>query len=289
MSETTFLPRRVASVALIFFAFLAPALAQTTSTEVTAIRVREHPADVPRSAPLGINDYEKLLAIDPGDAISQNNLGALYFEAGRYEEALDLIKKAADAKPDMWNIQVNASIALSNKMDFANGLKYAQAAFALAPKEIRVRQQLCDMYLAVQDGAEAVPCFDALVKDDSGDAEDLLGYGEALLLTGEPARAETAIRQVVTTSPRLASAYNALGMAAYKQKHYRDSVNSFREAVRLAPAEATYRFNMAVAEMADRDRPGALSQYNLLKRSDPKLADKLYQMMFADKLVAVGH
>src|SRR5947209_6808255 len=105
MSETTFLPCPIASIALILFAFLTPALAQTASIDAIALIQRDKPVDKTiktRSESLGIDDYQKLLAKDPGDVISQNNLGVLYFRVGRYDEGIDLIRKAADLKPDMW-------------------------------------------------------------------------------------------------------------------------------------------------------------------------------------------
>jgi Flp pilus assembly protein TadD len=136
-----------------------------------------------------------------------------------------------------------------------------------------------------------VQCFAALVKDTSTktDPEDLLGYGEALIMNGDAARAELALLRVVQVSPQMAPAHNALGMAQFKQNHYKDAVDSFREAIRLVPDESRYRFNMAIADMAMRNREGALSQYNLLKQSNPKLAGQLYNMMFADKVLVVGH
>jgi Flp pilus assembly protein TadD len=292
MSETTFLSRPIASFAFILFISFAPTLAQTTGTEAIAINVREKPSDTAtttRSESLGIDDYQKLLAQDPNDVVSENNLGALYFQAGRYDEALDLIAKAAAAKPDLWNIQINLSIALAQKNDYDKALEYAKNAFKLAGTEIRVRQQLCDMYLAVRDSSNALQCYEALVADSSSDAGDHLGFAEALLQAGDVRRAESILQDVIRMSPRDPQAYNALGMAQYEQKHYKDAVNSFREAVTLDPDQPRYRFNMAVSEMATSNRAGALSQYNLLKGSNPKLADELYQMMFADKLLVVGH
>jgi tetratricopeptide (TPR) repeat protein len=275
----------------IIFASILPILAQTRLNQPTAITISGAVAEQaakPADQPLDIAAYEKLLASNPVDFISENNLGARYYAAGRYDEALALIQHAAAALHDMWTVQVNMSIALAHQKAFPAALKYAQAAYKLEPKNIRVRQQLCDMYLAVQDGASALPCFESLAKD-SADPEDLLGYGEALVLTGDGSRAEDAIRRVIEAMPRLAQAYNGLGMAEFKQKNYKGAVASFREAISLKPDDSTYRFNMGVADMAMRNREGAISQYNLLKESDPKLAGKLYNMMFADKILVVDH
>ena len=294
MSAAIFPRLRIAGLILIIFILAIPALTQTQTkpnepTVIDASSAVTANAAKQKDEPLSILDYEALLKSDPNDTVSENNLGALYFAAGRFDEAADIIRRAADASPDNWRIQLNASIAIEHVNDLADSIKYAQAAYEIAPKEVRVRQQLCDMYIAVNEPAAAVPCFDALVKDNSGDVEDLLGYGEALMLSGDPTHAESAIRDVIKMSPRLATAYNSLGMALFKQKKYKDAVDSFRQAISLMPDEPGFRYDLALADMAMRNTEGAISQYNLLKQSDPKLADKLYRMMFAGQVLTVGH
>ena len=293
MSENTFPRLTIAGFVLIIFVLVTPALTQTQTrpNEPKAIDLIDtDPAKAAKAGDrkLAIADDQKLLADDANNVIAENNLGALYFAASRYEEAADLIVRAADARPDVWQLQVNASVALAQSNNYAAGLRFALVAIKLAPKELRPRQQLCEMYLAVHDTESAVPCFEALVKDDAAELEDHLNYGEALVMAGDSARAVPVLQDVIKASPRLAPAYNALGMAQYREKRYKDSVDSLRQAVSLAPDAPSYRYNMAVVEMATRDNAGALTQYNLLKQSDPKLADQLYKAMFADKIV-VAH
>src|SRR3954470_3321623 len=126
MSKLT-LPRlRIAGFVLTIFVLTTPVLTQTRSNGPNAIAVSSAIAAKAAKAqdqPLDIADYQKLLADDPGDVVAENNLGALYFASGRYDEALDFIRRAADAQPDMWNIQVNASIALAHQNAFAEALK----------------------------------------------------------------------------------------------------------------------------------------------------------------------
>jgi tetratricopeptide (TPR) repeat protein len=291
MSRISLRRNLIATLFLITATSAVPALAQSQTSEPKAIDLSENGVaknEKPKIAPLAISDYEKLITEHPDDVVAQNNLGALLYRSGRFDEAAEVIQRAADARPDMWNIQVNASVALAHQGSYAIALKYVESAYKIAPEQLRVREQLCDMYLAVRDGAAAVPCYRSLVTDGKGDPEDLLGYARALIITGDAEGAEAASREVIQSSPTVAEAHNVLGMALYKKKHYKESVEAFREAIRLAPEESGYRFNMALTEIAVRDRPGALSQYNLLKRSDPKLGDQLYKMIFADQLVAVG-
>jgi Flp pilus assembly protein TadD len=289
MSNITQLASTAASLAFICFLFLTPAFTQTKISEPVVVPINDRTTTIGGTRSPRISEYEKMLADDPSDLIAANNLGVLYFETGRYVDARDLIGRAAEGHTDSWNIQINASVVMAQSGSVDRALKYAQAAFNIAPKEVEVRQQLCNMYLAAGDATAALACFAALTKDDGCDPHDLLGYAETLMISGDPVTAETVIRDVVRSSPRIAGAYNSLGVAQFRQKHYPAAVESFRQAVSLTPDEAQFRYNLAVTQMATRNRDGALSQYNLIKTLDPKLAGQLYKMMFADKVVVVGH
>ena len=287
MSKIDSLSRPVATVAYVVLFLVTAAPTQTPSDSVVSM-AKEPVAKAAAAPTLGISEYEGLIANDPQNMIAVNNLGTIYFETGRLVDAIELIKRAADARPDIWNFQLNASIVYTKQGEFANALHYAQLAFKLAPTELHVREQLCNTHLSVGNAEDALNGFEELAHD-SKDPADSLGYGEALLLSGDLAKAGTVLRTVITALPMCAEAHNALGTVLYNQKHYSDAAASFRQAISLDPDTSKYRFNLAVAEMAVRNREGAFSQYNLLKRSDPALADKLYRMMFADNLVYVDH
>jgi len=48
-----------------------------------------------------------------------------------------------------------------------------------------------------------------------------------------------------------------------------------------------FRYNLAIAALAQRNKTAALSQYAILKQGDPKLADQLYRLLFRDKVISV--
>jgi uncharacterized protein HemY len=83
--------------------------------------------------------------------------------------------------------------------------------------------------------------------------------------------------------------FNALGMIRFHTKHFKAAAEAFKQAVQLAPEQNEVRFNLALAQLAAQNKPGALSQYRLLSESDPELAQKLYRIIYRDKILFVDN
>ena len=282
--------RRSAGLALLITTALALVTAGQTNISqssvghiVDKVRAKDLSTDDP-----GIPEYEKLIQTTPDDMAAVNNLGALYYKFGRYEDGLRYMKQAADTAPQIWNFQLNTSIALEKQGQFNAALEYALRAKRAAPDKLTVREQLCSMYLATGK-PDALPCYENLTTDARADPADMLGYAEALIRVKDYKAAEEVISRTITVAPNMPQAHNDLGVVAFKQKRYLDAVNSLRQAVSLDPGNSQIRFNLALADMAARNRDGAISQYKMLKTSDPQMADRLYRLMFAGQVVNAGH
>jgi len=240
------------------------------------------------SKELSISEYEELLAAHPDDPVILNNLGALYINNERVRDGLELIKKAADAQPSIWDFQLNTSIAYMMTKQLDPALTYALRAQKADPEQYNVRHELCEIYLEKRM-PEALKCFKDMAGDKRSEPMDLLGYGEALALADDLPRAMDILSTVVNSLPGSGLAQNELGVIAFKLRRYADAVKSMREAVRLDPDNAKFRFNLGIAQMANHDRAGAISEYSMLKTTDPTLADQLYRAMFAGKVVQAPH
>ena len=74
-----------------------------------------------------------------------------------------------------------------------------------------------------------------------------------------------------------------IGSALYRKKEYEAAAKALKRAVHLDPRRADARFNLALAQLANRNKAGAISQYNFLKESNPELAQKIYGWIFRDQ------
>jgi tetratricopeptide (TPR) repeat protein len=72
------------------------------------------------------------------------------------------------------------------------------------------------------------------------------------------------------------------------EKKYKPAINELTQALKLNPKHETARYNLALAQIALRNKAAALEQHAFLKRTNPFLAQQLYQAIYNDKVLLVG-
>jgi Flp pilus assembly protein TadD len=235
------------------------------------------------------NDPPPVDAIARDSAVELNNDAVRFASEGRYDEALPLLLKAIDVNPGMSRLHRNLSIVYEGLGSMDEALAQAQRAVEVAPTEASSLVQLCGLHLIKRSNAEAVSCYRKLFALGTFDVTVQTSYGVALLRSGDASSAipvlEKAVGEMV---PPNSTTLNALGVAYFKDKRYSECVATLKSAVELDPDNGELRLNLAIGQLATRNKEGAMSQYRLLKDTDPKLAKALYRLLFRDKVVFVG-
>ena len=272
----------------------APAAAQLSNNRPAA-EPRANPVAIEKvnKRPLSriessINEYQKLLATTPGDAVILNNLGAMYFLAGRYYESQSTIRKAAQRAPRSLPIRVNLAIALNKTYNPTLAITTLQGVLKEDPKQDRAQQVLCEIYLHEDLKSDALACYQVLRSSGKMEALAAANYSTLLLDSGDVDGAFDVLRWADENLPADAGVKNGLGVVLFRKKKYADAEKNLQQAVVLEPAAAQARFNLAMAQMANNKRSAVLDQYNFLKRSNPELAGKLYKIIFRDKMVSAA-
>jgi tetratricopeptide (TPR) repeat protein len=217
------------------------------------------------------------------DAYVANNLAAGYFKEGRRDEAIELLKQATVAKPDVWNFQLNLSVALASTGDLDAALPYARRAAELADNHT-AQEELCTVLYQLKD-SDATRCFELLLKYPEADNYDRVGYAGALILDKQVKAAEPILREVIASEPRFSAAYNSLGVDLFLQGRWKEAANAFRDAVSLDPDAAEPRVNLGLALLRLGDRDAAIGQYRFLKTMSPAFAEQLYRRIFAGQII----
>jgi Flp pilus assembly protein TadD len=147
----------------------------------------------------------------------------------------------------------------------------------------------CELLLFTEQNQESVACYRTFEKKTALDSVSKINLGIGLMRLEQWKEAEEQLEPVEAEMQYNARYYNALGMIRYRTRQYKAAVDAFKRATELAPDEMDVRFNLALAQLAIRDKPGALSQYKLLSDSDPKLAQELYRAIYSDKILFVNN
>jgi len=235
-----------------------------------------------------IKEYEALVTASPDDAVILNNLGVMYYLAGRYYEAQSMIRKAAFREPKSFQIRTNWALALNKTHNPAYAISMLENVLNEDPNQHRTRQALCEIYLQEDRKTEAYECYETMRSNGKLGALSAANFSVVMLDRGEVDRAIELLRWADANFPPEAGVKNSLGIALYQKRKYADAERNLQQAVDLEPRRAKVRYNLAIVQMATQKRAAVLEQYKFLKTSNPELAGELYKVIYRDKIVSAA-
>jgi len=236
-------------------------------------------------SPLPDTAFAERIIKSSEDPVALNNAAVRMTLDSRYEEAIEALKRAAELVPTQSKFLRNLSVVYEriNRMDEA--IAAAQRSVDLAPRESAALIQLCGLKVMAGRNGEAVGCFETLAGIKPLDADSQAFYGIALLRSGEDRKAVFILESVAERAPENVGVLNALGLAYFNLNKYSEAAQWFKRAVEVDPKHGELRFNLAIAQAANKNKEAGMSQYRILKEEHPKLAEELYQILFQDRVV----
>lgn len=224
----------------------------------------------------------------PNTSFSLNNLGVSLANAGQYDQAAKILIQATELTPGLYQAHRNLSIVYDALKRPMEALIAARRAVEVAPNEPNALIQWCEVSLAFSTTAnEAASCYKRLESISPLDTESTGLYGLALYKAGKFDDAILLLEKACVGPNENPNFLNALGLAHFAKKRYQKAAGYFKQSVEIDPDRGAFRFNLGIAQIANRNRAGALSQYRLLKDGNPKLAERLYRLLYRNMLVSV--
>jgi tetratricopeptide (TPR) repeat protein len=210
--------------------------------------------------------YEKVVAAFPGDFESWNNLGNARFASGDVEGAVAALGRAVDLRPDVPQIYVNLSEALSQAERFEDRARVMRAAAALAPADAAVQAELGLAEASVRNFPAAEAAYRAAIRLDAGFNQAWLELG---LLLENLNRVDDLAALVADAGARGFDQPEIGFLRAWALRRQR----RFEEALPLAEATPAtihpVRRAQLLAEIADRlgDAPRAFAAFEEMNRA----------------------
>ena len=220
------------------------------------------------------------------DAVLFNNVGAAFFLRQQYDKAEAAIRHAI-ALNGHPAFLTNLSIVYETENRVPEAINAVQRAVNQAPRYARGRAQLCELMLTARRIPDTVLCYEEMGKIVTLDAASQTYYSVALLRAGQAQKAIDLVTPLASGSQPTALMFNVLGGAYFAKKRYKQASEAFKRGVEIDPDSPHLRYNLAMALSATDNRAGAMSQYDLMKDKDPKLADQLYRTLYRDKITFV--
>jgi tetratricopeptide (TPR) repeat protein len=199
-----------------------------------------------------VKNYEEALTLAPENAVYHSNLALAYLGLHEAERAADAWKKALELDPENVEYQHQMNNALGNdylvKGDYQKAVKHYEEALTLAPENAVYHSNLALAYQGLRDGTRSIEAWKKALEHDPENAD----YRHQL--------------------------NNAQGNDYLVKGDYQEAVKHYEEALTLAPENAVYYSNLALAYQGLRDGTRSIEAWNKALRLDPENADYRHQL-----------
>jgi tetratricopeptide (TPR) repeat protein len=162
-------------------------------------------------------EFDRALAIKPGDPATLYNLGNALAQAQQVEEAVDAYRRALAAKPDFAEAMENLGNAESLRGDHESALAWMRRALPLRPNSAILHMNIANELFRLGMNEEAHTEYQAALALAPDAPDILINYGAFLYARGQYEAAIAAYQRATTASLSmayvgLAASYRARGM-----------------------------------------------------------------------------
>ncbi|CAG9195052.1 TPR repeat [Paraburkholderia caribensis] len=189
-------------------------------------------------------DYRATLELDPVHVDALHLLGVLRHQQGQHEEAADLVRRAADLRPQDAALQLNLGNALKALGRLDQAIERFRNALTLAPTFPMAHYNLGNAYALAGRHEDAVDAFQKSLRLQPMDASSHVNLGNALHALGRHREAVDSFRRALELRPGHAGAHNNIGMALNALGSTKEAIAHFRAALKIEPRFVAARFNL---------------------------------------------
>ncbi|HDS15788.1 MAG TPA: tetratricopeptide repeat protein [Proteobacteria bacterium] len=239
-----------------------------------------------------LNHYRLAVGLDPTEVVYRKNLAdLLYFAKGEAENALVHYRQILVENPK----DFDAILAMGRICADLGGhfTREATAFFDLAKQINPENNNLKEEIKKLSDRQS--PSFSPDTDNDTervlevftGDPSETYKRIAADFVAGNNSDTEKKISAFITSCPGFALAHNDLGVISHQLEKLDQAEANYREAVRLAPQNITFRKNLADFLFVVRQQPEeAMQHYHEVLKSAPKDLEAL--MMIGNICLALN-
>jgi tetratricopeptide (TPR) repeat protein len=231
-------------------------------------------------------DYRATLERDPVHVDALHLLGVLRHQQGQHAEAAELVRRAADLRPEDASLQLNLGNALKALGQLDGAIERFRNALTLAPSFPMAHYNLGNAYAALGRHEDAADAFRRSLELQPGDASSHNNLGNALHALGQHEEAIDAFQRALTLRPGHAGAHNNLGMALNALDEPAQAIAQFRAALAVEPRFVAAHFNLGNTLHATGEHAAAIASFEAALRLQPHLPPALFGL--GNALAAAG-
>jgi tetratricopeptide (TPR) repeat protein len=191
--------------------------------------------------------FERALRLRPDAIELHNNLGAVLQDLGRLDDAVGCYRRALALRPDSVETLDNLGGALRMQGRLDEAQECFAHALALRPNRV---ESLIGLGLVARDRGrldDAAACYTRVLVARPGYPPALINLGVALVELARPAEAAAYHRRALAAAPGEPEIHTNLGIALEHQGRYDEALACYANALALNPDNANAHFQRAHA------------------------------------------
>ncbi|SMG16540.1 tetratricopeptide repeat protein [Paraburkholderia susongensis] len=231
-------------------------------------------------------DYRATLEHNPSHVDALHLLGVLRHQQGQHEEAVALVRRAVNLRPEDAALQLNLGNALKALGQIDAAIEQFRNALTLAPTFPMAHYNLGNAYASVGRHEDAADAFERSLRLQPDDVSSHNNLGNALHALGRHEEAITSFRRTLELRPGHAGALNNMGMSLNALDRPHEAVPCFEAALAAEPRFVAAHFNLANTFDATGRHAEAVASFEAVLRLQPNLPPAIYGM--GNALAALG-
>jgi serine/threonine-protein kinase len=181
--------------------------------------------------------YRDALRLSPDNASLLEGLGTALQELGRVDEAIEVCRRAILIAPDDFAPHYRLGAVLALKGRYAEALAERQEAVRLTPDDSTALYGLGQGFRDTGRFVEAEGAFRKALENQPDDSFSLNSLAWELLTAPDrrrrPEEALELARRAVAQAPAVATNYNTLGLAEYRNGHWDRAIAALKKSIEL--------------------------------------------------------
>ncbi|MAG57753.1 MAG: hypothetical protein CMJ83_15810 [Planctomycetes bacterium] len=202
---------------------------------------------------------------------------------GRHADAHDAYAAILAADPDHVRAWCGFGVTLGRMGRQDEAMAAFRAAVERDPKYARALTNLGVSHRRRGENDDAVSCYERALAADPACLEARYDLAVTYYELGKHDQAASLYREVLDHDPTHIRACCGLGTALYEEGKLREAVRWYRKAIGLDPEDPVAHYFLGLAEVADRNEPGALREYRILQDLDESLAMRLFAALYPEE------
>jgi len=215
-----------------------------------------------------IEDYRKVLSLQPGLTEVRSNLGAALADAGEFDAAIEEDTNALATASDKTAVHMNLALAYYKKGDLLHAREQFEVVHAARPADVRAAVLLGNTDIRLDKEADAAKMLAPLEPGHESDMDFESVFSYALIQSGKDTEGIPRMEKVARAT-HSADAYVIAGSMRLHRNEFHEARTDLDKALELNPAFPGVNTLAGEARDALGDTEAAILAFQTALREDP--------------------